>query len=156
MGENKRCCFAGHSKIYETNVSELLYRQIEFLICEKNVTEFWLGNYGDFDRLCISVLSQLRKFYKIKCFLIIPYLTKDIIENKNAYAKKYDGIYMADMPPNTPPRLKILKTNHYMVDNSDYLICFINTPWGGAAKTLEYAKNHNIDIISLIPQESRD
>lgn len=63
---------------------------------------------------------------------------------------------MADMPPNTPPRLKILKTNHYMVDNSDYLICFVNTTWGGAAQTLEYAKTRTIEIMPLILQESRD
>ncbi len=146
MGENKRCSFAGHSKIYQDNVSELVYAQAEFLIQKRNVAEFWLGNYGDFDRICTGVLLQLKKIYDIRIFLIVPYLTN---------YKKYDGIYIADIPPNTPPHLKILKANHYMVDNSDYLICFVNTTWGGAAKTLEYAKKRNIEIISLIPRESR-
>ncbi len=109
-----------------------------------------MGNYGDFDRICAGVLLQFKKIYDIRLFLIVPYLTKAITENKSTYYKKYDGIYIADMPLNTPPRLKILKTNHYMVDNSDYLICFVNTTWGGAAQTLEYAKKRNIKIISLI------
>lgn len=150
MEDKKRCCFAGHSKIYQSNIAELVYTQVEFLIREKNVTEFWVGNYGDFDRLCAGVVSQLKKHYNIRLFLVVPYLTKSLNDNRSLYYKKYDGIYIADMPANTPPRLKILKSNQYMIDNSDYLLCFVNTSWGGAAKTLEYARKRNIEIISLI------
>jgi len=38
-----------------------------------------------------------------------------------------------------------------MVDNSDYLICFVKRGWGGAAKTLKYTeKKKHISIFNLI------
>ena len=49
---NKICCFAGHSKLY--NLDEIyhnLVNLIERLILEENISEFWVGNYGDFDKL---------------------------------------------------------------------------------------------------------
>ena len=56
------CCFAGHSKIYGTNeLYDKLIIQIEKLITEENVSEFWVGNYGDFDKLCARVLQSLKE-----------------------------------------------------------------------------------------------
>ena len=57
---------------------------------------------------------------------------------------------MADIPPKTPARLRIIKANRYMVDCSDFLVCFVKYSFGGAVKTLEYAeKKGNIRVINL-------
>jgi len=36
-----------------------------------------------------------------------------------------------------------------MVNESDFLICYVKNSWGGAAKTLEYAKQKKKNIYNL-------
>ncbi len=147
----KRCCFAGHREIddYE-KVYAKVKNALEKLIKEESVTEFWVGNYGSFDYLCHEAVNELKEKYEISLCLVIPYLTEEIAENKEEYYKNYDCILMADMPLKTPRKLGILKCNEYMVKMSDFLIAYVMYDWGGAAKTLEYAKRKNIKIFNIV------
>jgi uncharacterized phage-like protein YoqJ len=148
----KICCFAGHSKIYADKITlqEMLKDTVEKLIKEQGVKEFWCGNYGAFDKISASVVRSLKKTYKdiILC-LVIPYLTKEINEYKENYYADYDEIIVADIPENTPKKYHILKANQYMINNSDFVISYVQHNWGGAAKTLEYAQRSGIKIYSL-------
>lgn len=149
---NKICCFAGHSKI---DNSDLVYKKlieaIEKLIIEENIKSFQVGNYGAFDNLAIKALNELKQKYDIKTELVIPYLTKEINENKEEYYRNYDSITIADIPLSTPQKLRIIKCNEYMISSCSYLICYIKYPWGGAAKTLNFAKSRkNIKILYLL------
>lgn len=149
---NKRCCFAGHSQIYNTdNLYNNLVNLIERLIIEENVSEFWVGNYGNFDGLSTKAVRDLKENHpNIQLNLVIPYLTSSINECKELYYKKYDHILMADLPEKTPKKFQILKCNEYMVQNSNFIICYVQYSWGGAAKTLEYAKRKkHIKIFNL-------
>jgi len=154
----KKCCFAGHSKIYtnKNSIYGMIKNKAEELITKESVKEFYVGNYGAFDRIAASVIRELKKTYSdILLILVIPYLTKEINEYRKEYQQKYDYILICDIPEKTPKRYHIIKTNEYMVDNSDYLICFIEHSWGGAAKTLEYAKKKkHITIFNLVPSTS--
>jgi len=149
---NNRCCFAGHSKISNTDeIYSKLSDAIEKLIISENVTEFLVGNYGSFDKLCAGAVRKLKEKYpQIQLNLVIPYVTKEINENKEQYYKKFNNILMADIPERTPARLRILKCNEYMIMNSGFLICFVHNTWGGAATTLEFAKTKkHIKIFNL-------
>ncbi len=150
----KKCCFAGHGKLYEdADVKMALYNRCEELIIYKNVNCFWVGNYGEFDKLAGETVAKLKQKYpQIKLELVLPYITKDINEYKELYYEKYDDIILADIPENTLPKFKIIKCNQYMVDNCDYMIAFVNCSFGGAASTLSYAKNKNIEIYNLAMQ----
>jgi len=148
---SKICCFCGHSKIYS---SEKLFKNvkslIENLILQENVTEFWVGHYGDFDKLSATAVEEIKNKYPyIKLNLILPYLTQEIILNKKLYNRKFDNIIISKTPDNTLKRYKIVECNKYMVKNSDFLICFINHDWSGAALTFKYAKKNNINIFNL-------
>lgn len=138
----KRCCFAGHKDIYrDVRLQEFLYDKCEKLIIEKNVKFFWIGNYGSFDALAARTVRKLKEKYPyIKLELILPYITKSIRDYKEMFYKNYDTITIANMPEHTPVKFRILKCNQYMVDCFDYLIAYVNRSFGGAAKTLEYAK----------------
>lgn len=59
---SKRCCFAGHSKIYD-NFQDGLRDEIENLITNKNVKEFWVGNYGTFDGTAAKIVRELKTTY---------------------------------------------------------------------------------------------
>lgn len=152
----KRCCFAGHSKLYDTDdIYAHLLRMVETLIVEEGVTEFWTGNYGAFDRLSAKTVRTLKEKYpNIQLNLVIPYLTTGINEYKDFYHKNYDYILMADIPENTPKKFQILKCNEYMVNSSDFLVCYVQFSWGGAAKTVAYAqKKKHIKIWNLLQEE---
>lgn len=147
----KRCCFAGHSDYHYTDE---LYHQlillIEKLITQENVLEFLIGNYGAFDRLCAQAVRSLKNRYPdIQSNLVIPYLTADITNNQEWYADRFDRILLADLPENTPKKLQILKCNEYLVNRSDVIICYTVYSWGGAAKTVEYAKKKQLPIWNL-------
>ena len=148
---SKRCCFAGHSKIYNIDdVYKNLLILTEKLIKEENVKEFWVGNYGNFDSISAKAVRSLKeKYTDIELNLVIPYLTKDINENRELYYRNFDSILMADFPEKTPKKFQILKCNEYMGDKSDYIICYVEHGWGGAAKTLEYARKTDVKIYNI-------
>lgn len=149
---NIKCCFAGHSKIYHREeIYDNVVNLIEKLIKEENVSEFWVGNYGSFDTLSARAVRSLKgKYPEIQLNLVIPYLTSQINKNKEMYYRDYDNILMADIPERTPQKFRILKCNEYMVKNSDFIICYVERSWGGACKTLEYAKREKqIKIYNL-------
>lgn len=146
--KSKICCFAGHREIYNTDkVYNDLLCTIENLILDENVLEFWVGNYGVFDKLSKKAVNTLKsKYHNIKLNLVIPYLTNSVKEIKT----EFDNIIIADIKENTPRNLKIIKCNEYMIKNSEYLICYVFYNWGGANKTLEFAqKNKNVKIYNL-------
>ncbi|MBP3360949.1 MAG: DUF1273 family protein [Clostridia bacterium] len=146
------CCFAGHSKIYESDkLFSQISSKIEELIINKNVSEFQVGNYGSFDSLAARAVREVKKKYPhIQLNLVIPYLTNTINENKNLYYKNYDNILIAAISEKTPKRFMILKCNQYMVESSQFMICFVKYSWGGAAQTLKYAqKQKNIKIYNF-------
>ena len=120
------------------------------MIVNHNVKEFWVGNYGRFDGCSASVIRELQKTYTdIELDLVIPYSTKSINEYKELYYKKCETILVADIPENTPKRFHITKANEYMVNNSDFLICYIQRPWGGAITTYKYAKRKKLQIFNV-------
>lgn len=135
--------FCGHSKIkYDLNTEQKLLYIIENLIL-KDATEFLFGGYGNFDILCAKVVKELKdKYPYIKSTLVIAYLNR-----------KYDSSLYDDTvyPPieNTPLRFAILKRNQWMVQNSQILIAYVQNDWGGAAKTLLYAKKNKKKVINL-------
>lgn len=135
----KKCCFAGHKDISDENVRQKAFSIIEYLVKNYGVNIFLVGNYGAFDRMIAGILNEIKKMYCIKIELIIPYLTQEIINNKLFYEKNYDRISIPPFSSSTPNKYKIIKTTEYMIDNSDFLICYVSKEWGGAAKTLEYA-----------------
>lgn len=146
------CSFAGHSKLYNTGeIYEHLLSVIEALITDENIREFWVGNYGAFDRLSAKAVKELKnKYPNIQLNLVIPYLTAEINKHKEEYYKEYDSILIAEIPEKTPKKVQIIKCNQYMVKKSQVLVAYVSYSWGGAVKTLEYAqKQKNIKIINL-------
>lgn len=147
----KICCFAGHSKLYGVEeIYEKLIAVIENLVKTEGINEFWVGNYGAFDRLCAGAVRKLKEKYpQIRLALIIPYLTCEINENKDLYRRNYDDILIADIPQNTPQKIQIIKNNEYMANNSQILVCYVKHSFGGAAKTAEYARKRKIRVLNI-------
>ena len=111
--EHRRCCFAGHGQLsYGEDVYEKLIEVLKRLVTEENVTEFFVGNYGSFDRLCARAVRHIKEeFPHIILTLVVPYLTQEIKKNKDYFNSAFDSILVADMPENTPKAIQIFSRN---------------------------------------------
>lgn len=126
--------FCGHAEIAQSdNLRSWLISTIEPLILDGADT-FYLGGYGSFDSLAATVLRELKKTYPhIQLVLVLAYL------NRNTDTSGYDSTLYPELEE-VPPRFAISKRNERMVDLSDVVVAYVTHGWGGAAKTLEYAK----------------
>lgn len=95
---------------------------------------FYLGGYGAFDSLAAAVLHELKKTYQhIQILLVLAYL------NRNIDVSGYDYTFYPELE-NVPLRFAISQRNERMVEMADVVVAYVTHDWGGAAKTLEYAK----------------
>ena len=142
--------FCGHSNCVFSDEENEKLKQLLIKEIRKNPTcKFYLGGYGDFDSLCLRTLRELKKeFQSIELIFITPYLDKNY--SKLELAKYYYDDVIFPPIENVPRKFAILKRNEWMVDSADLVIAYVEYSWGGAAKTLEYAKRKKKQIINLI------
>ena len=135
--------FCGHAEIYyDITVEKKLYDIIENMINE-GADKFLLGGYGKFDILAAKTVNALKEKYPhIKSVLVIPYI------NRKYNLEMYDHTLFPPLE-NVPLRFAISKRNEWMVQNSDVLIACVKYSWGGAAKTLAYAKRKKKNIVEI-------
>lgn len=141
------CCFFGHRNLFATCIPTL-EEEIKKLIVNYGVNEFYVGGYGDFDRLAAKTVNYIKKEYKnIKLFLIPAYFST--LENHKEYIySTYDGTVFPDDVESVPQRFAITKRNQWMVNQCDYIIAYVKH-YGSAETALKYAKRKNKNIINL-------
>lgn len=145
------CTFIGNSRISITaTLKTKLKEQIEKVI-NQNVSVFYCGGYGDFDMLCAKTLRDLKiKYPNIKSYFITPYITDSYLKKIREYLN--DNLYDDTIYPeieNIPPKFAICKRNEYMVNSADIIIAYVYATFGGAYKTLTYAKRKKKEIIFI-------
>lgn len=141
--------FCGHSKITQGgDFSRWLDIVLPSLI-EGGAATFYLGGYGDFDHLAAAAVRRQKEVYPhITAILVLAYL------NRETDASRYDGtIY----PPleKVPPRYAIVRRNQWMVRESGVVVSGVTRGWGGAAKTLDYARRTG-KIIFQFPIQTQE
>ena len=141
--------FCGHSNCLFSDEEKEKLKKLLIKEIRKNPTcKFYLGGYGDFDSLCLRTLKDLKAdFPKIELIFITPYLDKSY--SKLEFAKyHYDNVIFPPLE-SVPRKFAILKRNEWMVDSADLVIAYVKYSWGGAAKTVEYAKRKKVPIINI-------
>ena len=137
--------FCGHSHVSDIHkVREWLCNVLDQFIYAENVI-CYLGGYGEFDRLAAWVVRQKQKVNpSAQAVLVIPYLNKKYEESAYDYTL---------FPPleSVPPRYSIAKRNEWMVAQADVVVAYVTHNWGGAAKTLDYARKKRKKVI-LYPE----
>ena len=136
------CTFFGHSDTPET-VMPALKAVIVDLIENMNVTGFYVGSHGNFDRMAISILSELAKTQSIRFYVVLAYQPTEKDADYLAHTVLPDGIEAV------PPRFAINFRNRFMLENADIVITYVTHSWGGAAKFKQLAKKKQKRIIEL-------
>lgn len=119
----------------------VLRNAIEDLI-SRGVDTFYVGNQGAFDGMVYHCLKQLRTAYPhIRISVVLAYLP----------AEKRAGDMADTMYPEIEghPKFAIARRNRWMIDASDYCLCYITHTWGGAYKFADMAKRHGLPVINL-------
>ncbi len=135
------CTFFGHKECYGLD-GQVLLRTIEELIAQ-GVDTFYVGNQGQFDSAVYNCLKQLRKEHPhIRICVVLAYLPTE----KNEYDDMSDTMY-----PEIEghPKFAIERRNRWMIEASDYCLCYINHTWGGAYKFAKLAKQRGKTVINI-------
>ena len=133
--------FFGNEEIKKRLINKLIKyaKQTETLFC-------YSGGYGGFDRFVAYCVKEAKlKVDNIRNCLVIPYLTQSLQEQYNGY---FDEIIYPPMV-NVPAKYAIIRRNEWMVDQADLLIAYVTHGWGGAARTLQYAKKKNVPVLTI-------
>lgn len=133
----KSCFFFGHREADE-RMLPLLSETIERLIANENVSYFFVGGYGGFDRIVSIAVKAAKKIHpEITVMLVTPYHPSDrCVETPCGF----DGTYYPEGLETVPKRFAIAQANKIMINTSDWLVCYV---WHGASnsrKLLEYAE----------------
>lgn len=133
----KNCFFIGHHDCGE-DVLPLLRNAVERHITEYGITAFYVGHYGNFDRMAAQAVLTAKQYHSgITLTRLIPYHPYD---RPMPVPKGYDGtFYPPNMEP-VPKRYAIVRANRYMIDTSTHLIAYAWHRLGGAGNLVEYAR----------------
>ena len=139
--------FCGHRQVNDQNKLSNWLDMILPALIEGGATTFYLGGYGDLDRLAAAAVKRQKTAYPhIESVLVLPYL------NRKFDTTSYDS---TTYPPleKVPPRYAIVKRNQWMVSESDVVISGVIHSWGGAAKTLDFARSKE-KVIFQYPRQA--
>ena len=137
----KACTFFGHRDAPDTLKSSIK-EKISGLIVERGVERFYVGNHGRFDSMVISVLGELKELYpQIDSNVVLAYFPKGENQYKNTILP--EGIELCH------PKSAIDFRSNWMLDRSDFVICYVTCSFGGAAKYMNRAIKQGKHIINL-------
>lgn len=143
--------FCGHRDFRKTSASEKLLsellegyaRQDDELVC-------YNGGYGNFDGFAADCVKNLQKKHNNICnCLVIPYIHPEFLERINILNEYFDETFYPPLE-RVPLKYAIIRRNEWMIDNADGLFACVRRSWGGAAQTLEYARQRK-KIIEYLP-----
>ena len=144
--------FIGHAIVAErTKVEARLKEAIKASIIDQDSVSCYVGQHGDFDEICASVCSLLKKeFPSIKIIYVMPYLSL----HEQAKVREMQRLKLCDSsiyPPieKAPPRFAISKRNDWMVKSASLVIAYVNHRHGGAYRALKTAQSNKKKIVNL-------
>lgn len=141
--------FCGHADAHLLEKElKILENSVVEIVKQNQNCQFYLGGYGNFDFLCYELLTKIKEKYNgIERIFVTPYIADNYSKLKDN-AKIYDSVIYPEIE-NCPLKFAIERRNKWMIKNADIVICFVNRNYGGAYKTLQYAKSQKKEYINV-------
>ena len=142
----KSCFFIGHREADE-RLLPILTAAIERLITEEQVSFFYVGGYGGFDRIAATAVKRMKLQHpEITLMLVLPYHPGERpIETPNGF----DGTYYPEGLEKVPRRYAIVRANEIMAKQSDWLISYVRHGASNSRRILEYAQKQGTACINI-------
>lgn len=148
---NLTCFFIGHRNTPET-LFPLLLQSIERHIANYGTINFIVGNHGNFDVMAAKAVIKIKQSQpNIKLALLLPYKQ----DRQSTLPPGFDNAVYPKGIEKTPQKQAIDWANHYMIDNSDFLIAYACHS-GNAARLYQYAyerEKQGLIIMENLAQE---
>ncbi len=147
----KSCTFFGHRYVGD-DINEILYNTITNLIENENVTNFYVGNQGEFDRVVSKILKKVKnKYTHISYEIVLAYIPKKYDRDKDFSNTIYpEGIEFV------PPKFAIVKRNNWMIEKSEFVVVYVKDLCGGAAKFKEIAEKKGKNVINIAEKANHE
>lgn len=144
------CSIFGHADFRATKTeSEKLKEIIIDCIKNKNITNFYVGDKGNYDVFSTKILNEVKTIYPyINIYLIIHKYREKITPEDKSFRDKYYNFVIYPNLENTPPKFAISKRNKFMIDNSNFVIFHVDYIHN-ISKFLNYTIKKKIDFINL-------
>ena len=142
--------FCGHRDFVETAEAENQLTMFLEKYARENVRLVcYNGGYGNFDYFAAKCVQRMQEQYSnIRNCLVLPYIDQPFLDRIEIFKNHFDEtIY--PLLESVPRKYAIIRRNEWMVDSADIVIAYVTYSWGGAARTLEYAKRKNKNIILI-------
>ena len=149
--KSKACAVTGHRNLGQDFSKNLLKEKLLEVI-NKGVDTFLVGMAIGFDSACFKVLEEIQQQKNIKIIACIPCENQDVNftkEQKIEYRKMVNSAYEVVLISKNYTPSCMLKRNRFMVDNSEYLICYLRQDNGGTKYTVDYAQKLGKNIIRI-------
>ena len=142
----KSCFFIGHREADE-RLLPMLTAAIERLITEEQVSFFYVGGYGGFDRIAATAVKRMKLQHpEIILMLVLPYHPGERpIETPNGF----DGTYYPEGLEKVPRRYAIVRANEIMAKQSDWMISYVRHGASNSRRILEYAQKQGTACINI-------
>lgn len=133
----KSCFFIGHRDA-GGEVLEQLREAVERHITQYGVTAFYVGHYGNFDRMAAQAVKEAKKRHpEVTLTRLLPYHPYDRPQPTPA---GFDGTFYPPGMESVPKKLAIVRANRYMVDSCTHLIAYAWHFLGSSGDVVEYAR----------------
>lgn len=118
-----------------------------YLIKNKNVDLFYVGNQGNFDYMVKKNLKLLKTHYPyINYAVVLAYMPGKKL--KTDYTDYSDTIFPSGLEK-TPAKYAILKRNNWMINKSDFVITYVKYAIGGAVKFKKLAEKKGKIVLNI-------
>ncbi len=166
VNKTKTIVFFGHSYINQKDIVNKRLCDIVEKYIKLDYKNFLIGKYGDFDDMALDVCRELRNKYRdIKITVVVTSYTifnkKTVIDHVKGFEDEVKTYSKADKYSDVETssyfvedfhfKRRIIETNRCMVEDSDVVICYIDTKkmQSGAKRAVNYAKKLGKTIINI-------
>lgn len=147
-----RCCFAGHRFASHSLLQEITLA-VEDIVRDSEDIEFYSDGMGQFDKLCVQAVREIKKRYpekEICLFLVLPSYQYAPGNDELRYMRNlFDDIFVCDASDSSHYKSMIGKRNRWMVEQSDAMIAYVLHESGGAYTSLKFARKKGLRIIRV-------
>ena len=142
---DKTCFFIGHREAPESIYPELA-QTVEQLIGQ-GVADFYVGNYGNFDRLAArAVIAAKQRYPQVRLTMLLAYHPG---ERPVTLPPGFDGSLYPPGMENVPRRFAIPRANRWMVEHCTHLVAYATHPASNAGKVVEWGRKMGKEVRSL-------
>ena len=126
----------------------MLLQAIRDAVEQDGVTDFYVGDKGEFDRMVLNALRIIKAEYpEINYAVVLAYLRKD---RQDPDIRPEETVFPEGIGE-VPLKFRIDRRNRWMVGQADMVISYTCVSIGGARKFVELAERQKKKIVDLIP-----